>query len=47
MIRLRATLDDLAETAPWSVLILSLPDELLAGEPALGADFIRGRADGR
>jgi hypothetical protein len=34
MIRLRATLDDLAETAPWSVLILSLPDELLAGEPA-------------
>ena len=34
MIRLRATLDGLAETAPWSVLILSLPDELLAGEPA-------------
>ena len=34
MIRLRATLDDLAETAPWSVLILSLPDELLAGERA-------------
>jgi hypothetical protein len=34
MIRLRATLDDLAETAPWSVLILSLPDELLASEPA-------------
>jgi transcriptional regulator with XRE-family HTH domain len=33
MIRLRATLDDLAETAPWSVLILSLPDELLADEP--------------
>jgi hypothetical protein len=34
MTRLRATLDDLADTAPWSVLILSLPDELLAGEPA-------------
>ena len=25
--------DDLTETAPWSVLTLSLPDELLAGEP--------------
>jgi hypothetical protein len=33
MVRLRATLDDLTETAPWSVLTLSLPDELLAGEP--------------
>jgi hypothetical protein len=30
MLRLRATLDRLAETAPWSVLTLSLPDELLA-----------------
>ena len=38
MIRLRATLDELAETAPWSVLILSLPDELLAGEAADDTD---------
>ncbi len=30
MLRLRATLDRLAETASWSVLTLSLPDELLA-----------------
>lgn len=32
MIRLRSTLDDLTETAPRSVLTLSLPDELLAGD---------------
>ena len=30
MSRLRATLDRLAETAPWPVLTLALPDELLA-----------------
>ena len=30
MLRLRATLDRLVETAPWSVLTLALPDELLA-----------------
>lgn len=34
MVKLRAALDDLTETAPWSVLTLSLPDELLVGEPA-------------
>ena len=32
MIRIRALLDDLAESASWSVLTVSLPDELLAGE---------------
>jgi hypothetical protein len=31
MLRLRATLDRLAETASWSVLTLSLDDELLVG----------------
>ena len=30
MLQLRTTLDRLAETAAWSVLTLSLPDELLA-----------------
>jgi transcriptional regulator with XRE-family HTH domain len=33
MVQLRAALDDLTETAPWSVLTLSLPDELLASDP--------------
>jgi transcriptional regulator with XRE-family HTH domain len=32
MIRIRALLDDLTESASWSVLTVSLPDELLAGE---------------
>lgn len=36
MLRLRATLDRLAETASWSVLTLSLPDELLVGDTAGG-----------
>ena len=36
MSRLRATLDRLAETAPWPVLTLALPDELLASEGAAG-----------
>jgi hypothetical protein len=34
MFRLRATLDDLTESAPWSVLTLSLPDELLTEDAA-------------
>ena len=33
MLQLRAALDDLTETAPWSVLTLSLPDELLVSDP--------------
>jgi hypothetical protein len=36
MLRLRATLDRLAETASWSVLTLSLPDELLVGDTTEG-----------
>ena len=36
MSRLRATLDRLAETAPWPMLTLALPDELLASEDAAG-----------
>jgi transcriptional regulator with XRE-family HTH domain len=43
MIRLRATLDDLTETAPWSVLTLSLPDELLVGETAADEGIDRDR----
>ena len=38
MVRLRAVLDDLTETAPWSVLTLSLPDELLASDPGEPAE---------
>jgi len=37
MFRLRAALDQLVETAPWSVLTLALPDELLASGIAAGA----------
>jgi transcriptional regulator with XRE-family HTH domain len=36
MFRLRDTLDRLTETAPWSVLTVSLSDELLAGDGAGG-----------
>lgn len=36
MLQLRATLDRLAETASWSVLTLSLPDELLVGDTTEG-----------
>ena len=43
MLRLRATLDRLAETASWSVLTLSLDDELLAG-PLPAEACHRGRA---
>ena len=35
MLRLRATLDHLVQTAPWSVLTLSLPDELLTDRDSL------------
>lgn len=38
MVQLRAALDDLTETAPWSVLTLSLPDELLASDPGEPAE---------
>ena len=38
MLRLRATLDRLTETASWSVLTLALPDELLAADPMESAD---------
>jgi hypothetical protein len=38
MLELRATLDRLAETAPWSVLTLSLPDELLIDDTNGGLD---------
>jgi transcriptional regulator with XRE-family HTH domain len=34
MLRVRATLDTLVETAPWSVLTISLPDELLTDDSA-------------
>ncbi len=57
MLRLRATLDRLAETASWSVLTLSLDDELLVGPlpaedmpaedmPAEGGTTEGGTADG-
>jgi transcriptional regulator with XRE-family HTH domain len=36
MLRLRASLDRLAETASWSVLTLTLPDELLMGDTTEG-----------
>lgn len=38
MLELRAALDRLVETAPWSVLTISLPDEWLAGDPGDGID---------
>jgi len=40
MVRLRATLDHLVETASWSVLTLALPDELLADHDALDRDSL-------
>ena len=47
MLRLRATLDRLAETAPWSVLTLSLDDELLVGSlPAEGVPAEGGTTEG-
>ena len=45
MFRLRATLDDLTESASWSVLTLSLPDELLT-EDAAGGPAAGGHGDG-
>ena len=47
MLRLRATLDRLAETASWSVLTLSLDDELLVGPlPAEGVLAESGTTEG-
>jgi transcriptional regulator with XRE-family HTH domain len=43
MLELRATLDHLVETAPWSALTLALPDELLASEPDEPEDIDRDR----
>jgi hypothetical protein len=46
MFRLRATLDDLTESASWSVLTLSLPDELLTEDAADGPAPDGPAADG-
>jgi transcriptional regulator with XRE-family HTH domain len=43
MLQLRAALDSLAETAPWSALTLSLPDELLLTEDSPGFEIDRDR----
>jgi len=46
MLQLRAALDDLTETAPWSVLTLSLPDELLVSDPGEPAGTAGDPGDG-